>query len=99
MLVSEVMRKAVAFLYYQSNGQEFPAGTAFFIGYAPVGHPREENAPFLATAHHVIAAIREHSDDGCVMVRINDKTGGIVLWVRTHVDQWVQPRPNVDFAT
>lgn len=101
MQVPDAMRKAVVFLYCTRKGQRVVAGTGFFVGCPIVGHPNpaipESTFAVLLTANHVIAAIRQHSDDGKVFVRFNTLDDGS----DTHecrVDDWLHEASDVDCA-
>jgi hypothetical protein len=96
MQVPDEMRKSVVFPYYRANGEQRPAGTAFFGGY-PVPGYRDKALPVLLTAHHVIAGIRQASDDGKTFIRLNARSGGAVF-VEVPVDDWHHGDPQVDCA-
>ena len=96
MLVPDVMRKCVTFLYYKQDGNLIVAGTAFWIGYAIPGFS-ENNPGFLVTANHVIDGIKIRSHDETVWLRIN-KSGGGSCFYPTSLKQWIQPDRRVDIA-
>jgi hypothetical protein len=97
MLVPDLVRKSVAFIYYRRAGEVVPAGTGFFVVW-PEGDLRTSpRVPFVMTAHHVIAGITAYSDDGGVLLRLNTKDGGSA-WAESSVDDWWHPDPHVDCA-
>lgn len=99
MQVPDEIRKAVVFLYCRVKGEMKAAGTAFYARYPLPDFP-ESGIDVLMTAQHVIAAIRENSDDGLVVVRLNLQDGGSEL-LAAPVDNWLpadQSKEAVDLA-
>lgn len=96
VLVSDEMRKCVAFVYCKIEGELRPKGTAFWIAYPVPRHP-ETHLGVLVTANHVIAGIKATSDDDKVYLRVNLREGGSD-WHESQTKAWEQPDPSVDVA-
>ena len=62
-VVPDKVRRCVAFLSYRADGQEYMAGTAFFISL-----PIREGlwARYIVTAKHVIEYAKANSGDGSI---------------------------------
>jgi len=76
MLIPDEVRKSVVFLLYVNKKQQLNlAGTGFFVSVQPDEFDGRTFV-YLITAKHVIVAVRQHSIDGNIIVRINDRNGG-----------------------
>lgn len=96
MLVPDEIRKGVVFVYFSQGGERKPAGTAFFVADA-LPEELESTWSCLWSAHHVIAAIAKHGDDGNVHLRLNTRDGG-TLWRSAPIREWIQPDPTLDMV-
>jgi hypothetical protein len=94
--VSDQVRKCVCFVLYRRKGEVKLAGTAFFVG-SKVGPPVPPDTPVygwgaVVTARHVIDGIREKSDDGQAILRLNDQDTPTSSTITSPVDDWIMHR-------
>jgi hypothetical protein len=97
MLVTDNVRKCVAFIYFREHVDMRPAGTAFFVGIAVSDLNASWN--YVVTAKHVLSKIRECSTDQIAYLRIN-LVGGGSRFFEVPLDRWVDhpDDPVVDVA-
>lgn len=86
MYIPDELKKCVVFLKYRDNQtkEERFAGTGFFVLLELEGL----HFSYLVTAKHVIVGIEQYGLDGKVLIRINEKNGG-VRTVESDIKQWV----------
>ena len=98
------LRHAVLFLAYRSGGEEL-AGTAFYVtsstNWNPDTFPPEtipsdyatdpERYGWLVTARHVIEGIQSKSDDGRVLLLVNNRDGlRVQPYPEVDASEWIQ---------
>ena len=98
VIVPDVIRKCVAFVYGHFSKGDLPVGTAFFVRF-PM-----ETAPgriwiYAVTAKHVIDGIKARSVDQEVVLRMNHRHSGLVDMVTGAADWVTHPSdPSIDVA-
>jgi hypothetical protein len=88
MRIPSEFLECVVFVHYERDGVRRPAGTAFLVSF-----PDEQDGNsfgYLVTARHVIDAIRSHSSDRVVHLRVNVRGAGFD-WIDSDPDEWLTP--------
>jgi hypothetical protein len=96
MVIPDYLRRAVAFVCYRHKlGEMRFAGTCFFLGFVPEGRAADGSDgwfPYTITAKHVIIKVKNESNDGKAILRVNLTNGGVQN-IDTNADDWLS---NID---
>src|SRR5437762_14277174 len=77
VIVPDIIRKCVGFIYARLPKGEVPAGTMFFVSFPC--ETIDGRWLYAVTAKHVIEGIRQQSIDGNVLLRLNRRDVGGVM--------------------
>jgi len=83
MKIPPELFQSVCFIFISKNEEMLPIGSACVIGVKESSH----TFSYIVTAKHVIAAIKNHSKEGKVYIRMDFK-GGDVFFVESFVEEW-----------
>src|SRR5438445_139556 len=97
VIVPDVVRKCVGFIYARSSKGETPVGTVFFVSFPC--ETIQGKWLYAVTAKHVIEGIKHQSLDRTVLLRLNRRGGGVIT-LETDAANWVThpTDPCVDVA-
>jgi hypothetical protein len=97
MFISDELRKNVAFVGFDRDGEPDWRGTAFIVA-TPSARP-DQAYHYVVTAKHVVVQISEHSVDKQILLRINHTDGDGYVY-KTRVSDWAfhPDSPSIDIA-
>lgn len=84
MQIPDQIRNTVVFLGYQKDADPVMGGTGFLVSKKVSS---DLCLVYLVTAKHVIHGIKDRTENGRMLIRLNNKTHG-VLTVETEISKW-----------